>query len=136
MRGREESNRRWRGSEEATTVQPALAAAVDRPERERNRRWEGLVRGKESGESDRERGKSVREVRKKKKMENEGEGVFGLVFIGWVIDNLQPKLAIMYSFNLKPLKPASNLLKLHNILSFPILPYFKFFICLISYLHT
>ena len=59
------------------------------------------MRGKESGGSDRERGKSVREVRKKKKMENEGEGVFGLVFIGWVIDNLQPKLVIVYSFDSK-----------------------------------
>ena len=133
VRGKEarfrEEKRQGRGkTEEATTVQPALAAAVDRPERERNRRWEGLVRGKESGESDRERGKSVREVRKKKKMENEGEGVFGLVFIGWVIDNLQPKLAIVYSFNLKLLKPASNLLNFQNIFSFTTPSYFKLFI--------
>ena len=86
------------------------------------------MKGKESGGSDRERGKSVREVRKKKKKENEGEGVFGLVFIGWVIDNLQPKLVIVYSFNLKPLKPASNLLILQNIFSFFIPSYFKLFI--------
>ena len=77
----------------------------------------------------------MREVRKKKKMENEGEGVFGLVFIGWVIDNLQPKLAIVYSFNLKPLKPASNLLNLQNILGFTIPSYFKLFNFLINYMH-
>ena len=70
----------------------------------------------------------MREVRKKKKKENEGEGVFGLVFIGWVIDNLQPRLAIVYSFNLKPLKPASNLLKLQNIFSSTTPSYFKLFI--------
>ena len=86
------------------------------------------MRGKESGGSDRERGKSVREVRKKKKMGNEGEGVFGLVFIGWVFDNLQPKLAIVYSFNLKSLKPASNLLNFQNIFSFTTPSYFKLFI--------
>ena len=66
---------------------------------------------------------------------NEGEGVFGLVFIGWVIDNLQPKLAIVYSFNLKPLKPASNLLNLQNILGFTIPSYFKLFNFLINYKH-
>ena len=58
MRGREESNRRWRGSEEATTVQPALAAAaVDRPERERER---SKRRGGAEGSTEKENGEGRR----------------------------------------------------------------------------
>ena len=45
-------------------------------------------------------------------MKNEGEGRVWLGEIRVVFDYLQPKLAIVYSFNLKPLKPASNLLNL------------------------
>ena len=46
-------------------------------------------------------GRSVKRSEEEEKNENEGEGVFDLVFIGWVIDNLQPKLDIVYSFNSK-----------------------------------
>ena len=47
------------------------------------------------------RRESVKRSEEEEKNENEGEGVFDLVFIGWVIDNLQPKLDIVYSFNSK-----------------------------------
>ena len=56
------------------------------------------------------------------------EGRVWLGAIRKVCDNLQPKLAIMYSFNLKPLKPASNFFKLQNIFNFTTPSYFKLFI--------
>ena len=89
QRGRD---RRWwtregRGkTEEATTVQPALAAAaVDWPERERKRRWEN--------ERDEEM-EGVRRVLRK------GGGI-RLRLVRWIkggFDYLQPKLVTVYSF--------------------------------------
>ena len=69
-------------------------------------------------------------------MLNDPEGAFGLGEIRVVFDYLQPKIAIVYSFNLNPLKPVSNLLKLQNILGFTIPSYLEFFNCLVNYLHT
>ena len=51
------------------------------------------------------------------------------------MDYFIPEVTIMSSFNLKPLKPASNLLNLQNILSFTIPSYFKLFNFLINYMH-
>ena len=44
------------------------------------------------------------------------------------MDYFVPEVTIMSSFNLKPLKPASNLLNFQNIFSFTTPSYFKFFI--------
>ena len=46
--------------------------------------------------------------------------------------NLEPKLTIMYSFNLNPFKPVSVLLNLQNILDSTIPSYFYFSSCLIK----
>ena len=69
-------------------------------------------------------------------MLREGEGHVWLGEIRVVPINLEPKLTIMYSFNLNPLKSVSNPLNLQNILDSTIPSYFKFFNCLINYLHT
>ena len=69
-------------------------------------------------------------------MKNEGEGRVWPGEIRVVFDYLELKLAIVYYFNLNPLKPASNLLNLQNILCFTIPSYFKFLNCLVNYLHT
>ena len=60
--------------------------------------------------------------------EEKGEGRVWFGEIRGFSDDLKPKLAIVYSFNLKSLKPASNLLKLQNIFSFTTPSYFKLFI--------
>ena len=69
-------------------------------------------------------------------IKNAGGGRVLLGEIRVVFDYLQPKLAIVYYFNLNPLKPASNILNLQNILGFTIPSYFKFLNCLVNYLHT
>ena len=113
--------------------------------------WGGRRRRRASGRrKSRDRGERRWEGRGTKKMKkNEGGGGLpsdlwrmkgeGRVWLGAirvVFDYLQPKLVIVYYFNLNPLKPASNLLNLQNILGFTIPSYFKFLNCLVNYLHT
>ena len=66
-------------------------------------------------------------------MIREGEGLVWLGEIRMVSINLEPKLTIMYSFNLNPLKPVSDFLNLQNILDSTIPSYFYFSNCLINY---